>query len=256
MNKGWLIQSEGLPYFGFFQNDLDGMQGAGSVGSGGEFSLQIDVAFDAAPVQASSVDEEHPLISFYEWPAGPPADLLTLGVTPSGRLYARSPSGGFVQTVAGFIVFNGARYSLRMDFTAGSGILSAGADGVGSASTTATAAQPQPSASRLGRFGVLCGANGITRVPCRVYQAAYTDENSGITWDLSDAGGIVLGSRHDTNDYPINADLTAAYMIPWAGYTRAWGESVPATPVSHAFRWRPNTEWQRVQRTKTAWARV
>lgn len=262
MSNGWLIQSDGLPYFGLYQTDLAGMTSSGLVGAGGEFILELDIALDGQPTQYSSPDEEHPLFSLYQWPLGPDADLLTLGVTPSGRLYGRGPgagSGNLVQSGQGYLKFNGVRNVLSLNYIDSGEIQIRVDDIYVGGNMAATGGTPLPSSGRFSMFSLLNGANGLSRVPCRLYRASYYEDDftNPTEWRLGEGGGVVVSSDIDPDTYPgVNADLTAQFRLPWGGYTRAWGQAAPTTNPAHAFRWRPHTEWQRVVRDKTVWARV
>ena len=116
MSGQYSIKSAGAPYFaglsrGYFTTDLV---------TYGLPSFLVEFRLHDLPVQYASADELHPLVSFNEYgPSG--VELLTLGVTPNGKLSAINLNGTTAETPVGRLIADGAWHTAQLVYDGGAG---------------------------------------------------------------------------------------------------------------------------------------
>lgn len=251
MSAGWGIRSKGDPYFGFIQRNAFGTVG-GPFGGGGEFSMTLILSFQGPPVRYNDDDEEHALFSYFEHPTTN-GDLLTIGVTPSGRIYGRGPSTNKLQTQPGLLSWDNSIHTLGFQYLIG-GNMTITLDGVVQITGTGPGGQPQPAADKFGKFSLFTGVAALSRVPCTILSAVLGDENAGLNYPIEEGSGSSVASLPQ-DDFPaVDFTLAAQYWNP-PFYTPVWGSN-PSQPATHAFQWKYRNDWSRVPRTPNNWARV
>jgi len=252
VSAGWGIRSKGDPYFGFVQTNLTGML-AGPWGGGGEFTLSLDISFQGAPTRYSADDEEHALFSYFQYPDSN-GDLLTIGVTPSGRIYGRGPSTNKVQTQPGLLSWDNQVHAIGFQYLSAGGDMQITLDNTIQITGTGSGVQPQPAAGKFGRWSLFTGVTALSRVPCTIYRAAMGDENNGNVYLIEEGTGSVAAAV-PSDDFPaVDVTLHAQYWNP-AFYSPMWGSN-PSQSPTHAFQWKFRNEFRRVERTPNNWARV
>lgn len=255
MSRRYSIISPDEPYFAAVQEDLSFMDAASNApGISGFVRLDLEFALHAQPVQLASADEVHEIFSYHIYgPAGP--NIVSIGVTPSGKLVVRGQSGVEVATQAGFLVADGRWYFARADYAASGGAstitLYFGEDTsvpqVGIGTTAGGAGVTGPTGAQLGRITLFNGRDAKSHVHCAIRRAVLEDVEHRWVWEMGEGDGAFLDDTYVdyTGSQPTQPPQQLKLrMQKWNPifYPLAWGP-VPFGLATGRYRWDLNTDY-------------
>jgi hypothetical protein len=239
----------GQPYFAAVQTNLAGSSGF----FGDEPRLVLVVALGSMPVMLADPDEPHYLASFHEAAAGG-RELFSIGVTPSGRICAKTYDTPLLLSPIGVISADGKPHAIVLQMYGGYQ-LELGIDGtvVVSYIPTGIVLQGPHSPGDLPvRFMLYNGVEGRTCCACTISHAeiSIATETQPVRWPITETSGLMLHDDEYTfdglqtyawkNRYPAlpDSDYTADFRlaIQWydpstLGYPRVWG-GIPSSDVA------------------------
>lgn len=255
---GFALRSLGAPYFCMLQQNLQYMDVSGGVTSGGDWALELTVAFHALPIQFASPSEEHALFSLAEHGITGRGDLLRIGITPAGAIFGGAIGGTTVSSSPGLAVADGKYHRIVIDCTnGGTSVLTYDGFTVGSA-LDSLGIDITPTG--LAQWMLFNGAPGITRCDCSIRSATFISETGSITWNMGEGDGRTIGSAPQPNEDFSLSDftLTASYYDSFTNgsFTHQWGSvPQPGTSLEIAYRWELAPNWQKVPLPKPKWTR-
>jgi hypothetical protein len=247
------IRSFGLPYFAMWMQN----PGAFTQFGGGENTLLLLAAINTMPTQILDPDEPHYLASIHEIGG---VELFSIGVTPSGRLVARTYYGGTLQSAPGMVVPDGVARNYAFFFGGGSlrqlsidSLIVAADDQSG-----ITGAGPYSPTGIPVRVMIFNGVAARTLCDCTIFALGLSGENTPVVWPMTPIVGLTTpgyetdGSwvgepivPHVPPDYEgANFDLTAGFYDPRPLYPALAG-TFPGGSVQGAFRRALNTQYRR-----------
>lgn len=250
------IRSDGTPYFALVQRNLEFMDST-SLQPAGVYEAQIVVRLFDMPLRLADDDEMHPLFSFNEeHPSG--AGLFEFGVTPDGRVKFVDAAGTVLQTSGGAISADGRFHTIQVYNDPGTTYARIVLDGVTTESASMGSTFAVPTGSRYGRFMLLNGASGLTRVPAAIRSAyaAYFDSTSRVqTWDFDEhSGSSVAATLSEASSD--SRDVTLAARLGWFAQSAfPWGALSGDDPSQH-FRWDVATEFTKRDMPRTEYRKV
>lgn len=257
MSNGWSVKSKGAPYLAFVQAAAGMTAAAHAPGERGPFRLALEVAFDALPSQNASADEVHRLFSYQDGGiALSPPDLMSLGVTPSGRLVGLTPNSGVTQSATGVIVADGITRELALDFNV-AGFATLSLNGVELVLLNAVpAVYPLPTG--VGQMMLFNGGDGLARYVARIRRASWTEQFRTITWPINEGQDQALKATTtaDTSDpsvVPFTQDFTLR-----AGFstgTEPWGPWDEIDDPAVLYAWVVSTAYTRLAPPSTRYER-
>jgi hypothetical protein len=237
------VRSLGSPYFAAVQSDLAYMD---ALGGGAEFTLELEFALYALPTQSASADELHPLLS-YHGAESAGAEILTVGVTPSGRIKVIVPGGG-AYSVAGLLAPDGKFRTLILTYTT-AGTVSVTLDAAVVSLTTTGSPTGSP-ATGINRFMLFNGRAGLTRCDCAIRRALWGDENGSLEWRIAEGFGYALAEAHAHPDFLLQ-NFGLVMQVFTAFYASPWGAQ--EGDVTAAFRWQVETEYEEIPLPETVY---
>jgi len=255
--SGFALRSLGSPYFAFTQQDYSYMTVNDGWGGGEDFQLIVRFALHALPVQYASPDEDHVMFAFLDRAIVSAGDLLHIGITPSGAVFAQGYGGPRVASGAGLVVPDGQFHDLILDCTSGGSTLltldnrlvadDRGSDGI------------TPTPPHIGQFMLFNGVNGLARTDITISNARWGDENGQVIWDFHEGHGrTTLGGPDQFSPFIVqNFLLTAGWYEPAINgqFTHPWGAVPTNQTADSAFRWELAPNWQRRAKPVPMWTR-
>lgn len=154
-----------------------------------EDTLYLSFCLHALPVQLSDPDEVHQIFS-YQSLAPNLFELVTIGITPSGRLVTEHPIGGALMSPVGVVKPGPNAQLATVQFFNLSRIL--GLDGVALVTDNYEQAWTMvtPTSTRIMLFN---GLAGRTRCECSIYGAGVSPEGlTAMRWPVSEGSGADL----------------------------------------------------------------
>jgi hypothetical protein len=239
-------------------------------------SAQLVLAFHAMPQQLSDPDEVHWLFSQQNAqlsdPLGSavvPREIMSLGVTPNGRVVGTHALRGTITSPAGVIRADGLQHQIRIVYPGdGSRVLIL--DGLSVVRDAGTGLEPNDITPFFGmRFMLFNGLDGLTRCACTVYEAMYTfggtpglqSASPAMRWAMSEGMGAVLhfeqydpaspelgwvAGQHPNNpigDPSADYNATLQWYDPAAlGFPRLYG-NVPTSDPATCYKWTRRTPY-------------
>lgn len=254
------LRACGLPYFAAVQTNLDNSIGIG----GGETRMMLVVALHAMPVQLASPDEPHWLASWHEAILGG-RELFSLGVTPSGRICAKTVDSPVILSPTAVITADSIPHTISMQMFAGTGF-ELGFDGVVVVGYGSSAISLQGPFSPLRvppgtyppvRFMLFNGLEGRTRCECTIFWCEMVPESQSVRWPVEEGRGLNI---HDEelvsglwanrqppsalSDYgTVDWRLVVQYYNPLTlGFPLVWGP-LPSSDIRDCAHWFLNTQF-------------
>jgi hypothetical protein len=233
------LRSLGKPHFAFTHSTAFST----SPFSGGEYGIGGTFNLTSLPIAQSSPDEVHWLFSFHDTaPAG--TELLSIGITPSGKFAFGTGGNGTVLSAGGTVPADGLFHNIRLNlYSSGSGTLQAFLDGVGILDVTGAGSVdfPQPGGWTASPFNSrLClfnGRDGLSVLDCAVASFEVSAEEGSISFPIDEAVGDTI-SDSGLGDW--NLDLVATWFN---GAPIGYCPEFPSMPLTDAYIWGRGTAW-------------
>jgi len=251
------VRSFGLPYFSMFSI---GDRPASALPQQGVSQVSVEFALHALPPQRVSPDEINPIFSLGDYFKSPPASsVVSIGVSPSGRVIATTRYGDVIQSSAGRVSPSSGfvRVSATFDTPAQSVTLKVGVDGLLSGSLALTNPLLPTRYARAIAFNDTAGS-GRCQASIRRAELVFSDvsllDAPSITWDFSEGYGASAAPVFGANPTALNGGfwvkngevasnwtMNAGYWDPVL-YPKLWGE-IPQSDAGEAYDWEVNTAY-------------
>jgi hypothetical protein len=217
--------------------------------AGDEYAAYVTFSISKLPDAQSSVDEPHWLFSLHETTAGG-VELLSVGVTPSGRFACSTRENGLTLSAAGVVPADGLFHQIHLKTWATLGERRLYLDGVCILDVIGPLAEIGGyGAGGSLRFTLFNGRDGASVLSCSIANAVFSSRARH--WD---------GSIHDyTLEWPINEGsggiLTGTGILMLVGTTMeleaTWFNGgilsscpeFPALPLASAYTWGRSSAW-------------
>lgn len=176
-------------------------------GANVQYSVQLVLAIHEMPAQLASPDEVHWLFSQQDaglldpfGNAAVPREVMSLGITPNGRIVGNHVLRGNITSPIGVIRADGLSHQIRMVYV-GDGSRLIVLDGRTVVQDDGSGIDPSILDVFFNlRFMLFNGLNGLTRCACTIYEAMYTiGSTSGLQsalyamrWAMGEKSGAIL----------------------------------------------------------------
>jgi hypothetical protein len=238
------LRSLGKPHFAF----TNLQEFATSPFSGGEYGIGGTFMLTRLPDEQTAPEEVHWLFSYHD-PAVGGSELLSIGITPSGRFAFSSGGNGTVFSAYGAVPVDGLFHNIRFDlYSSGGGQRQAFLDGVGILDVVGpnNIDYPQPggySASAFGsRLSIFNGRDGLSVLDCSVAAFEVSAEEGSISWKVDEGSGPTITSYTDPSwlipDPPVALEATWFNGVPLGACPE-----FPTLPLNAAYIWGHGTAW-------------
>jgi hypothetical protein len=228
------LRSLGKPHFAF--TNITAL--AESPFSGGEYGIGGTFMLHRLPTQLVSADEVHWLFSFHETSIGGD-ELLSLGITPSGKFAIASKVNGTTFSAGGAVPVDGLFHYVRFDLFSGSGWREVFLDGVCILSVVgpSTDDYPAPEGGSGVRLAIFNGRDGASMLDCSVATFEFGAEEGSIEWPIDEGHGSVIS---DSGLWDWSQDLEATWFD---GSPIPACPEYPTLPLTSAYVWGHGTAW-------------
>lgn len=230
------LRSLGKPHFAFTHQAALSTSpiSGGEYGIGGLFNLSV------LPTAKVSSEEVHWLFSFHDAGEGG-SELLSVGITPSGRFAFASGGNGTIFSAYGAVPVDGMFHYVRFDLYS-NGQRQAFLDGVGLLDIIGGPSDyPQPgggtAAPFSSRFCLFNGRDGGSALDCSVAMFEVSAEEGSISWPVNEGNG---GTISDCGLGDWSLDLAATWFD---GTPLDSCPEFPNLPLVSAYTWGRATSW-------------
>lgn len=245
------LRGLGLPHFAFAMPDS-----VGTFYGGGEFGAYVTFALLSRPPARTTLDDIHWLLSLHEV-FGAQRELLSIGLTPSGRLVGTSRDSGPIMTPINTVPIDGVFREAHLELMPGDPRRRLFLDGQCLLDVTGGSPmdEPQPAPGVPVRVSLFNGRDGLSALDVAVAHIMMTFEDYTIEWAVDEGHG---GTLHFTdNDQPPRLYGKGQLVATW------WnGQPILASPedqnanVKSAYAWKYITPYTTRRPAKVAYTPV
>ena len=259
------VKALGSPYFAFVSGSLQ--SNAQNLPEDGLASLTVQAAFHGLPKQLASADESHPIVAFgdYGKPA-PASNVMSIGISPSGRIIGTTMFGDVVMTPGGTISGIGGWHNIQLVYDYGFQSLVLTVDSLAPVELLPTAGLTPALPTHSGLVMLFNGTSAISHMRASIRDASLTffstllggaatvhyalDDQITPTLEASLTGDAWAALGYDEGDFL----LSPVWFNP-TFYAPPWGV-IPQTNPNTGFVWdvltpytkrvMPTTEYRKV----------